>query len=368
MKLLCMVSGNYLPSVGGYQFSTHQTLAGLVEQGVEITLICHHFEGEKDFDKNLPYKIIRKRNAGYISSIKNIFLLNILFKGGNYNEVVLMGHQCEIAFALTKSFLSFKPIILAAGTRLAFKNKKYIVKFRNFLLRRAYNNSKKLIAINDHTIKYIHKFCKTPINNFIKIPRPIDAKIWEFKNKVEHNKFTLITFCRLEKEKNVQDVLKIISNLKNGGHKFIYNIIGDGNYIGKLKEISKKLQLDEEVIFHGAKTQLEIVKLLHKSDLHILLSNSESFGRVYVEAGLVKIPSIACFGYRNSAVSEVIKNNYNGFIYKFNELDKIEKKIIDLMYDKNKLEILKNNAFIFSRSNFDSKIVSKQLLKFFNGI
>ena len=36
MKLLCM-TGGYLPSVGGMQYSNHETMIGLVENGIEIT-------------------------------------------------------------------------------------------------------------------------------------------------------------------------------------------------------------------------------------------------------------------------------------------------------------------------------------------
>ena len=364
MKVLC-ITERYLPSIGGMQLSNHETLLGLIESGIGVTLICPSFEGENDFDKKVPFEVIRKNKIGYIDQIKNLFFANKLYKYEKYDQVILMGHHTEIAYGLTKSFLSFQPIILAAGSRLPFKNKLLIVRVRNLLLKRAYNSAKKLIAINEYTIKCINKYCKTPLEKFTKIPRPINSKIFRFEKKLKQKTFTLITFCRIEKEKNIQDVIQILSNLKKNGHEFIYNIIGDGKYILKLKELCKKLNIEKEVVFHGAKTQLEIVKFLHKSDLHILLSHSESFGRVFAEAGFIKVPSIGYKGDESSAVSEIIKNNYNGFLYKFNEYIKIEKKLVEIIEDKNYLEKLSNNAFEFSKKNFDNKIISKKLGDFF---
>ena len=139
------MTGGYLPSVGGMQYSNHETMIGLVENGIEITLVCPHFEGDKIFDKTLPFEMIRMREGGYLNQMKNIFLVNKLFKDGKYDEVMLMGHCSEIAFGIFKSFLSFKPIILAAGTRLKFENNKHIIRIRNFILKRAYNSAKKLL-------------------------------------------------------------------------------------------------------------------------------------------------------------------------------------------------------------------------------
>lgn len=367
MKILC-ITGGFLPSIGGMQFSTHQTLLGLIENGVDVTLVCPHENGDKEFDKTLPYKIIRNGEGGYITDIKNLFLVNKIYKIGNYDEVMLMGHFAEVAYGVFRSFFSFVPIILAAGTRLPFENSKYKMAIRNTILCRAYNGAKKIIAISDATINFIHEYCSTPLEKFKKIPRPIDDDVWKFKEKIEHDVFTLVTFSRFEKQKNIQDVLEILSKIKQRGIKFSYKLIGDGEYIKELKNITKKLHLEREVEFLGYKSQSELIDILHSCDLHILLSKAhnglgETFGRVYAEAGFIKVPSI---GFKTSGTVEAVKDGYSGFLYGFSELDKIEEKIVKIIEKKGYLEELSENAFNFSNDNFRKCIIGKAIKDFLN--
>ena len=63
----------------------------------------------------------------------------------------------------------------------------------------------------------------------------------EIRKKINTKIFTLITFCRIEKEKNIQDVIQILSNLKRNGYKFIYNIIGNSKYLYKIKELTQNI-------------------------------------------------------------------------------------------------------------------------------
>jgi glycosyltransferase involved in cell wall biosynthesis len=365
LKLLC-ITGGFLPSIGGMQFSTHQTLLALSELEVDVTLVCPHENGDVEFDKVNPYKIMRSGDGGYLTEIKNLFLVNKLYKNDTFDEVIIMGHFGEIGYGIFKTFLSFKPIILAAGTRLPFETTKLKMFVRNSILYRAYNSAKKIIAISDATIRFINEYCNTPLEKFKKIPRPIDDDIWKYKQKIEHDIFTIVTFSRFEKQKNIQDVLEILLKVKNRGYVVKYKLIGDGEYLQELKNLTKKLGLEKEVEFLGYKTEHELIDILHSCDLHILLSKAnngmgESFGRVYAEAGFIKVLSI---GFKTSGVKEAVKDGYSGFLYEFDELDIIEEKIIEIMKDINYLEKLSLNALDFSKVNFCKKNVGQQIKEF----
>jgi glycosyltransferase involved in cell wall biosynthesis len=367
VKILC-ITGGFLPSIGGMQFSTNQTLLGLSELGVDITLVCPHENGDVEFDKVNPYKIIRSGDGGYLTEIKNLFLVNKLYKNDNFDEVMIMGHFGEVVFGIFKNFFSFTPIILAAGTRLPFENDKYKMIIRNSILCRAYNGAKKIIAISDATINYIQDYCNTPVYRFKKIPRPIDDNIWQFKEKVKHDSFTLVTFSRFEEQKNIQEVLEILSKVKQKGYKFKYILIGDGEYKNELLSLPEKLNLQDEIEFLGFKPQNEVANILLKCDLNILLSKAnngagESFGRIYPEAGFIKVPSI---GYRTSGTIEAIKDNYSGFLYNYGELDEIENKIIELLTNKDLLNKLSEQTYLFSKNTFAKSIVAKQIKDFIN--
>lgn len=66
--------------------------------------------------------------SGYLTEIKNLFLVNKFFKSGDYDD------NGEVAYGVFKSFFAFSPIILAAGTRLPFENAKFKMAIRNGIL------------------------------------------------------------------------------------------------------------------------------------------------------------------------------------------------------------------------------------------
>jgi len=64
MKLLCVTSG-FLPQIGRMQISTHQTLLALSEAGLDLTLVAASYVSDEIFDKQSPYRILRKNKDSY---------------------------------------------------------------------------------------------------------------------------------------------------------------------------------------------------------------------------------------------------------------------------------------------------------------
>ncbi len=315
MKILC-ITGSFLPSIGGMQFSTHQTLIGLHCLGLEITLVSPKYENDEQADKDIPYKIIRYKSPGYINGLKRFILLLNEYRKNKYDKVFILGYEPELSMSVFKLFTPFNPIVLAAGTRIQFPNKrKWITFVRDKLLCITYTKACKIIVINDATKDSIISNCKIDEKKIIKIHRPIDDSIWKFKEKIKHDIFTVVSFSRFEKEKNIQGILEILYNVKKSNKKLKYLIIGDGEYEESLHKLVDELNLKDEVDFLGSMSQNEIVDVLHYCDLHILLSKrgeAETFGRVYAEAGFIKVPSI---GFETSGTIEAIKDNYSGYMF-----------------------------------------------------
>lgn len=363
-KLLC-ISGGYLPEIGGMQFSTDQTLSALHEQGVDVTLIVPDGAGTDEFDKTRPFHIIRYGKPGYLGDISRTFMVSRKYKTGKYDRVMIMGHRNEIAYGMLCLILGFKPIILAAGTRLPFPNVCYKKWIRNVLLKCAYKNCDSIIAISSATIEYIQGYCHGKAAQLVKIPRPIDESIWDMKTdhikRKSHKEFTLVTVSRLEKEKNIQGCLRLVANIRPDIPGLRYLIIGDGDYKKELMHLADKLNVKDIVEFVGYLSPVEVAAKYKQCDLFIMLSergDAESFGRVYIEAAASGLPSIA---YKTSGVVETVVDGETGCLVESGNLEAAIDAVLELYRKADVLERLSQHAYRNFRTKYTKEIVGRKL-------
>lgn len=173
------------------------------------------------------------------------------------------------------------------------------------------------------------------------IPNVID-KIPKTKSKLDSKRF--ISVGRLSPEKGYLDLLKIYKNLKNKGIDWKLDIVGDGSERETLEKFIKDNKLDNDVILHGFKKSDEIEKLMQKASIYIMCSYTESFGIVLLEAMSNGLPCIA-FDSAEGA-KEIITSGRDGYIIRRRNFEAMEKKIIDLVNDKDKRKELGNNGRI----------------------
>lgn len=360
MKILA-VAGSFLPEVGGMQNSTHQTLLALSQQGVTVELICPKYLGSAEADIKIPYKVIRISNRSYLAGLHRLMLIRKLWKMNDYDHLLLMGHYDEIIYGSLGFLFPSIPIILAAGTRLPFKGGKSKQWLRNMILCKAYSSVNKIIAISPATQEYIKSYCGKITANFFQIPRPIDGKVWKRKKEKAGADFTLVSFGRLEKEKNIQDVLEVVSNLARKISNIKYLIIGDGDYLVELKSMVKKLHLEDVVEFVGSLSSEGVAEKIQNADLCMLLSKrgaGESFGRVYVEAAALGIPSI---GYYTKGVSVAVKHGVTGYLCELDDKICVENAINKLYSDNQLMDAMKLNAINHYKNNFTLEIVGNKI-------
>jgi len=143
-------------------------------------------------------------------------------------------------------------------------------------------------------------------------------------------KYTLnnIVFAgSIVERKRVHEILELAEIFDN----IIFNIIGDGDLRISFENIAS-----ENVVFHGTLTHDELSTLFKDMDLNILLSKSEGFPKVILEAAASGIPSIV---YCDYGASEWIATNKNGFVVtSFND---VTNKINQIINNPN---LLQNNS------------------------
>ena len=159
---------------------------------------------------------------------------------------------------------------------------------------------------------------------------PIYSKISETKRKIraknKQDKFIFLTIGRLSKEKNIQMQIKAMAELSKKYFDAELWIIGDGPQKEELKEMARKLGIEQQVKFFGWQKDLE--KFYEPADIFLLTSDYEGWGMVVVEAASFGLPIIMT---NVGLAGEFIKNNENGIIIPVADASKLEESMIRLI-------------------------------------
>ena len=176
---------------------------------------------------------------------------------------------------------------------------------------------------NYHTV-----YSGMELETFYGVRGKIDCRKKQRELGIGLEDFVIGNVARLETRKGhkflIDALKKVIEERKGCPLKLM--IIGEGNKRENLESYVEELNLEDKVIFTGYREDVE--ELMAIMDIFVLTSLREGLPRVLVQAAAVGIPSIA---FNVDGVSEIIKDNHNGFLVKPRDvgqlIDRIEKYI-----------------------------------------
>jgi glycosyltransferase involved in cell wall biosynthesis len=197
-----------------------------------------------------------------------------------------------------------------------------------------------LIITNSHAVKSTLFKCKTDnivtIYNYVEIPPDASDKNSNIVYFTKKDATKLIILGTISEAKGQRDAILAVRQLVEKGINVELVVMGmpQEKYFNELKSLVKDNGLEECVKFFNFNANpYPVVK---QSDMVIVCSRSEAFGRVIVEGMLFKKPVI---GTNSGGIPELIKEGQNGLLYdpgKYGQLaDKIEYLI------KNKVRCIK---------------------------
>ncbi len=156
--------------------------------------------------------------------------------------------------------------------------------------------------------------------------------------------FVIIQVGELNKNKNQIMTIKTIKELTKKHNNFKLMLVGKGILQEEYKKIVKQLNLEKNIIFTGYRK--DIPKLMRISNVAISTSLREGLGLNLVEAMISKVPVLAV---ENRGHKELVKNNYNGFLVKKDDMETFKEKLLEL-YNNSKLRNkYATNALEYSR-------------------
>jgi len=323
---------------------------------------------KKYFDREFNKKIILDKN---------------LLSGYNYDFLKYYGpNKLSSIFPITNDFikknlLDETKIVWVHGIKNWYNLILIILSYfynKRVFVRDEFNNIKKRSLSNILMNKIFYSFIDNFIDCYLSIgkenrkafidfgidkkkiyhvPYVVDNDFFYIKNKKKNKKFVILFTGKLSHRKGCDILLNSI-NLLNENNNFKKDseiiIIGDGILKEELINYKKKKKL-VNVKFLGFKNQTVIKKFYKRSNLFVMPSRDENWGLAINEAMAAKNAIIA--SNKVGAASDLLKNNYNGYIFKNNDYKDLSKKIYKTFLDKKKTIKFGENSFkIISKWSF----------------
>lgn len=315
----------FIGDVGG-SFFREQAIA-LKKAGHRVGVIYPQVRSLKNIKKILkkPYGLTVENDEG-VSTLR-WYTANYFPKVKNYNK----NHWIKIAIRLFEIYIVEygKPEIihvhsmLYAGYVAQLIQEKYGIPYvitehssafaRNLIAKDILNSlnpvidqAKVCIAVSQNFANYLET--EFPFSQWVYIPNIVNDAFFEPIQAVEktdsNQKIRIISICHLNKNKNIELLIKAFAQVFEQFSDVELVIGGDGEERVSLENLVHTLKIEHAVQFLGKLTRDQVKQEIHKSSIFVISSQYETFGVVAIEALALGKPVIStCCGGPESIIN-----------------------------------------------------------------
>ncbi len=169
------------------------------------------------------------------------------------------------------------------------------------------------------------------------ISTPVDLN--KYLNCQSYNQSTknVLHVGRNDKVKDYDTLVKSFMIVKDKIRDVVFMQVGADSEIKEM--MSNHNFQDIEVL--GNKTADELIDIYSKSNIVVLSSMSESFGKVLIEANAASRPVVST---ATTGAKEIIKDGYNGYLVPIGDEKKLAEKIVYLLDHPEEANVMGNNG------------------------
>ncbi len=189
--------------------------------------------------------------------------------------------------------------------------------------------------------------------NFI----PVEEKL-----KIDSDDFVVLSIGRIAKEKNIDTLIKCHEKIIRHNPNVRLIFVGDGPLLKKYKEYVVMKNIQKYITFIGKVNYDSIANFYRIADITAIASKTETQGLTLLESLQQGTPVMY---YNDTTFNYIMEDGYNGIRF-VDEQDYID-KMIEISHNKEKLQILKNNAKA-SVIDYNSDNYAKEVLKVYKKI
>ncbi len=338
----------FMPSPGGIERLLHERAKAY--QPESTTVFAPNSPGAKEFDRTTPYRIVRTsarfRKIPLLRRLEQtygpIFAFLRAHKKDRFEEL-----ECGQAFPFPLFFWMFTRfvktpyIIWVHGNDFLAPLKIPLLKG---WLRKAFFQAT-LVVTNSHFVAQLVKDQGVlaskirTMNPFVDTekfhPIPQSDSVLERHHWKNHQ--VLLTVGRLVERKGIDSVIHCLPKLLSKHPKVRYLVIGNGPEMDRLKDLRKKLGLEEIVCLAGFVPEESLISYYSSAYAFVMPSkfipkkgSVEGLGLVYLEANACGLPVIAG---KAGGVVDIVHHERNGLLVNPEDLNDISTNLDRILGD-----------------------------------
>tara|TARA_B100001059_G_C17825623_1_gene581187 strand:+ start:863 stop:2005 length:1143 start_codon:yes stop_codon:yes gene_type:complete len=370
---ILLISPDYPPPfIGGSLVYMHTLIE---ESQINISIMT-------DLKNRVNTEKIRYLESKYITNSSNPSTLNLIVmyffifikipKIINHEIVILNISSIGNGFyAYFLKKLGLKVVIMAYAEEISISlNKKGIRGIIKRIFMKGYTQANMIVSVSNFAKNML--ITKIGIKNPIKvIPTPLhsskqNTEDYNYSKKLDKN-FGIISVGRLIKRKGFIYLLKTIKKTVGVNDNLKLTIIGDGPEYKSIINYIRSNSLEQYVdIFRNVSDEF-LVNAYKSNDIFILanlmLDNGDCEGapNVLIEAASYGLPSIAGI---EGGTSDVVDDNSTGFLIDPRDTDLMCNKILELMNNASKLDIMSKNSIYKAKFQHSKELAGKKFAEY----
>jgi glycosyltransferase involved in cell wall biosynthesis len=283
------------------------------KQCEQVTVICLR-KGEHDLPENVKVLSLGKEEG--VSRIKYLyrFYKYIFSERKNYDAVFIhMNQVYAILGGLCWRMMGKKIGLWYAHGRIPFS-----LRIANMFINTAFASTQQGYGIKTKKLQIVGQ--GIDVNKFI----PVNS----------YDKYSIITVGRISPVKRIDLIISAFKKIKEKYSESKLYIVGSVGlsehdvYLKDLNNCVKKLNLDNSVIFMGARKHDELPKILANKHVFINMSNTGSLDKAILEAMSCGVPVVSS--------NESFKNIVQDQRYHVNNEEELAVKIDELFSNQNR--------------------------------
>lgn len=339
------------PYGGGAEVHFEELLRRLVKYGHEVTLFCSGFAGCLSEETIEGIKIIRRGNR-YNFNLIAPFHLRKLARESKYD--LLIEDINKIPF-YTPLFMNLKTLVVIPHlfATTVFHEINFLLALYIYLAERplvSIYRGRHYNVISESTAEDMISR-GVPKDDISIIHCGINRDLYAYDPTVKKNDNPSILYLgRIKKYKSVQHLIDAFKLVKEKLPHATLTVVGDGDYLGTLKEQAKKLNL--EVEFTGYVSSEEKVRRLRQAHVAVLPSLKEGWGLTNIEANSVGTTVIAA---NSPGLRDSVRDGQTGFLYEYGNIEQLAEKLISILSDNDLREKLQRGGLEWAEKfNWDN--------------
>lgn len=227
------------------------------------------------------------------------------------------------------------------------------------------NNSDVVIAISDKIAeKYKNDVEKGKLRTIYNGISLKDVYLTREAVSNQLNQVVLLLVGVIIPNKGQEEAILAVKKLVDEGFtNVVLNIVGDGDYKPTLEIMVVELNLKNNIKFLGYISDVNEVRA--NSNIALMCSKAEAFGRTTIEAMLAKLPVV---GANSGATSELIINGETGYLYEQGNYIDLADKIKQLLIDFDKINQFGLQGYERAKKYFTADRNAMEIMQIYNEV